>query len=1112
MSESTIESLVEATTDVVKDAPIRVLHVDDETGFLKVAKQCLEMQGKFEVETAASVEEAFEILKEKEYDVIISDYQMPEKDGLKFLQELREAENSTPFVMFTGRGREEVAIKALNLGADRYFCKTGSPETVYGELAHGITKAVENKRIKDALLESEESLRYLLDSIDDLIFVIDLNGFFRNYYQPSRKENFYVPPVEFLGKHFRDVLPPDVAELLQAALEKIKNGSKAQEFDYPLEINGAKQWFNAKLWPMKDKLGGATSVSAVIRNVTLRKEAEQALRASEEKYRSLFENSRNVAIVFDLKGRITSVSNAAMAKYGFKKGEMIGKNMLKFVSKKYWPRLLKDVAQLARGKVTKGTVEINTPKGKKTAEYESCPITLGNKIVGIQSIMVDITERKHTNKMLKESKKKYEVLINDSPVAICNIDMKGEITYVNKKFEELSGYSKDEIIGKDGFKLGMVSENTLKSARGWIKTELMNDLVSSKGFKIKTKDSQWVWVDGTSRLIKNNNVPVGIQILLTDITERKKAEAALRESEERYRSIVENAPDLIVTVDKKGVVTSCNSAVGKGTGYSKDEVIGRHFLNIPITRGIDAGYAQSLFRSIMEEKLSEPLEIEWFLEDGTPRLSEIRINLMKREGKAIGFTAIARDITERKKIEETLRKSEEQISGFMDSATDGFMLFDSQLDLVEVNKSALKILGLSREDVIRKNILDISPDTKEKGRYEKYREVIRTAEPFAVEDLIIHPKFGEKHIALKAFKVGDGLGIIGTDITERKKAEAKVESERRKLESIIDSMADPVCITSLEDEIIMVNNAAVNLFQVSREELLTLRGFDLAAEEDLPKVSKAMQDLLKTGLPQNVEVTGRLYGAKDRPFWMKFALLKDKNGEPAGIVTVARDITERKKAEEKLKVLNEKLGVVGGLTRHDVRNKLSAITGNVYLAKQKTSEGEVLAHLRDVDSSVSQIVKILDFASAYEKLGAEKLFAIDVGKAVDEAVSLFSDLSDVKVVNDCHGLTVLADSLLRQLFYNLIHNSLMHGEKVSSIRAYSYETDEDAVKLIYKDDGVGVPKTEKEKIFEKGYGKGTGYGLFLIQKMCEIYGWTIRETGKLGKGAQFTITIPRLNP
>ena len=143
-------------------------------------------------------------------------------------------------------------------------------------------------------------------------------------------------------------------------------------------------------------------------------------------------------------------------------------------------------------------------------------------------------------------------------------------------------------------------------------------------------------------------------------------------------------------------------------------------------------------------------------------------------------------------------------------------------------------------------------------------------------------------------------------------------------------------------------------------------------------------------------------------------------------------------------------------------------------------------------------------------VGAEELSYATVENCVNEAATLFSDLNGAKLVNKCHGLTVLADSLLRQLFYNLINDSLKHGKKVSQIKVH-YKMEKDHLKLIYEDNGVGVAEAEKELIFKEGYGKGTGYGLHLIKKICEAYGWIIQEMGKTGRGAKFVMTIPKVN-
>jgi PAS domain S-box-containing protein len=154
----------------------QVLYVDDDAGFLNVAKQCLELHGSFEVDTASSVDVAKGKMKLKAYDVIVSDYIMSGKDGLEFLKELRQKGCKIPFILFTGKGREEVAIKALNLGADGYFNKIGEPETVYGELAHGICQAVKDRKAEEALRESEERYRLLFERTPIGVGIVSLDG------------------------------------------------------------------------------------------------------------------------------------------------------------------------------------------------------------------------------------------------------------------------------------------------------------------------------------------------------------------------------------------------------------------------------------------------------------------------------------------------------------------------------------------------------------------------------------------------------------------------------------------------------------------------------------------------------------------------------------------------------------------------------------------------------------------------------------------------------------------------------------------------------------------------------------------------------------------------
>jgi DNA-binding NtrC family response regulator len=141
-----------------KKESFHILHVDDDVCFLQVSKQILSMQNDFEIENATSVDEAFKKIEGQNYDAIVSDFEMTQKNGLDFLKELRQQQRDIPFILFTGRGREEVAIKALNLGADAYINKNGNPETVYGELSHVLINLVERKKSKKLLIESESKV------------------------------------------------------------------------------------------------------------------------------------------------------------------------------------------------------------------------------------------------------------------------------------------------------------------------------------------------------------------------------------------------------------------------------------------------------------------------------------------------------------------------------------------------------------------------------------------------------------------------------------------------------------------------------------------------------------------------------------------------------------------------------------------------------------------------------------------------------------------------------------------------------------------------------------------------------------------------------------------
>ena len=155
---------------------MRILHVDDDASIRAISKLVLlDLNNNFDIDQACCVDEALKKLSTWKYDAIISDYEMPQKNGLDFLKELRSQKNDIPFVLFTGKGREEVAIQALNLGADGYYNKQGSPETVYGELAHGIKITTQRKKAEEKLKQNNKIINSIVNSTHDAIFAFDSN-------------------------------------------------------------------------------------------------------------------------------------------------------------------------------------------------------------------------------------------------------------------------------------------------------------------------------------------------------------------------------------------------------------------------------------------------------------------------------------------------------------------------------------------------------------------------------------------------------------------------------------------------------------------------------------------------------------------------------------------------------------------------------------------------------------------------------------------------------------------------------------------------------------------------------------------------------------------------
>ena len=268
------------------------------------------LEGDFEIDNAICVDEALKKLTKVQYDIIISDYEMPQKNGLEFLKELREEKNETPFILFTGKGREEVAIKALNLGADGYFNKQGSPETVYGELAHGIKLVVTRKKAETELKESEEKNRQLVSLAHEGIMALNSeeNIVFAN---PRMSEILGFQESEIVGKSLFSFIPEIGVAHAQYYLNFCKEGVPGEfEFEFVRKdgelINVL---FSTSI--IRDNEERNVGTMAVVLDITNRKKADHDLRNQKEKAEQYLNIVGSIVLALDLEGKITLLNKKA---------------------------------------------------------------------------------------------------------------------------------------------------------------------------------------------------------------------------------------------------------------------------------------------------------------------------------------------------------------------------------------------------------------------------------------------------------------------------------------------------------------------------------------------------------------------------------------------------------------------------------------------------------------------------------------------------------------------------------------------------------------------------------------------------------------------------------
>ncbi|MBU7046699.1 MAG: PAS domain S-box protein, partial [Theionarchaea archaeon] len=414
-------------------------------------------------------------------------------------------------------------------------------------------------------------------------------------------------------------------------------------------------------------------------------------------------------------------------------------------------------------------------------------------ILYYEGTVEDITERKKAEEESRKSEERFRVLIQNSSDIVYVLDSHGFIQYVSPNVGQVLGYS-DAVLAED--RLNVLSfvhpDESERAQKALVELKKNPDKTLVYEFRIRDIAGSYIWAEVWCKNLLDDPAVSGFVLNIRNITDRKTAEEQLRESEERYRNIVELAPDGIVIMDLKGFITSCNTAFLKLTGFTKEEIVGKHFSKLPTVRLRDVPRYLKVINSLLRGKTFSPIELIWVHNDGTARLGEIHASLMRRGIQIIGIQAVARDITDRKKAEELLKLSEEKYRSLVENLNVGVyrVMPVGEGQIIDVNQALVKMLGYEKKDDIMK--LKISDTYYNSGDGVKILKKIFEQGVLKKEEILLKKRDGTPIIVSNTgkalYKDGNILYFDGIleDITERKKVEEELEQYRHHLEELVE--------------------------------------------------------------------------------------------------------------------------------------------------------------------------------------------------------------------------------------------------------------------------------------------------------------------------------------
>ena len=876
----------------------RILVVDDDPQVLDFFCLILRRAG-YEVWGASTGQQGLQMTREKRPDLVLLDIKLPDLDGMEICRQIKaDVALLDVFVVMISGQATSVADKVIGAetGADDYMVKPVNPDEFLARL-----RTILRLRDTTATLRArEQQHRRLVEILPDAVGMIDLQGRLITANRQAMEMLGYTDPAELFGKSAFDLMPAEEHERMKADFGTICKTGVLRNAEYTmLRQDGSR--FPVELSATKSTGRGDPSrgIAFVVRDITARRQAEESLRQSEERYRTLAESSPDAIFIHDRGSAIQYLNSAARQWLGRADGRLPGCSPDELFPPDVARQHQEEVQRVFEtGEPGRAERRHSFPGTTKWIETRLLPLRdPQGKILSVMGIARDLTEQKRIEEALKEREELSQKIIGTAMDGFWMLNLEGYVVDVNEAYCRMSGYSHEELLSMHVSSVEVV-EDSPKLVVQHVQRIVQH---GSEQFESRhrCKDGRIIEVEviATSLKLRGHYVFA----FMRDITERKRAEAYLR----LQSAALESAANAIVITDKDGNVIWQNPAFTRLTGYPAGEIAGRNLRFLKSGRH-DRDFYQGLWKTILAGRVWRAEMINRRKDGSLYHEENIITPVHAEHGEITHFVAVKQDITRRKQAEQLLQTSQERFQQLAENIKEVFWITDPvKSEMIYISPGYEVIWGRTCASLYASPmswVESIHPDDRERvttaaltrqasGQYDEVYRIRR-------------PKGSVRWIHDRAFPVknasGDIYRIVGIaeDITEHK----LVESRLATLVHAVESTAEMICITDMEDRFTFLNRAFLRTYGYTRKEILGKTPAMLISPKNPPGLlSEILEQSRLDGW--RGELLDRRKDGTEFPVFLSTSKIVNPDGQVIGLMGLAQDITERKRTEEQIRLL-----------------------------------------------------------------------------------------------------------------------------------------------------------------------------------------------------------------